>query len=429
MKDPPPPKRKGVDHAATRPTPETDLFLYAKRKQSRDKYRLGTNRVNPESASADARASERGTADPDQLTEAETRFLELCLERTGEVIPEEEHAKRVRCQELLVEQSHRIAEALESQGIKAFGSAKLTLVGICSGDTRELPDFRNVVFIPAIAQRKRREHLQHLEYFLQKHPYSRMWVFTSGDRVELSGVRERIQKLHRRLSKLNAESFMKSAGASIAFRSTELGDIERNEKGATTFHVHAHTIIHLARKLTKEDWSNLLKGVRSWWKFHFKDSQRIHQARETCKYVVKPGDLEKLTAKELAELYHQTFRLHLVQSLGPLKEQRKFIEENGKKLVRGSRGQSARWEIVDSWEPRKPKRQEEENAAEQDRPDLEDWILCTRPPSFALSNKAEPFAVVLNHNGKRLEKNRKIRAIRERCSPAFDDLNDISSDQ
>ena len=362
MKDPPATKKKGVGRAATRPTPETDLFLYAKRKESRDKYRRGTARVNPASPDADARASERGTGDRDTLTEAEARFLELCLERTGEILPEDVHTKRVRCQELLLEQSFRIAEALESQGIKAFGEAKLTLVGICSGETRELADFRNIVFIPAIAQRKRREHLRHLEYFLQQHPYSRMWVFTTGDRVNLSGVRERIQKLHRRLSKLNAEPFMKQAGASIAFRSTELGDVERSESAAPTFHVHAHTIIHLVRKLPKDEWSDLLKAVRAWWKFHFKDSQRIHQARETCKYVVKPGDLEELSAAELAELYRQTFRLHLVQSLGLLKEQRQFIDENRKKIVRRTVEGLSRWEVVDSWEPRKAKKDDDEEA-------------------------------------------------------------------
>ena len=420
MNDPPPRKRKGVDRAATRPTPETDLFLHKKRKKSRGKYRLHAKGVNPLSPVADARASERGTGDADQLTEAEQKFLELCLERTGEELPPDIHAQRLRYRGLLIEQSHRIAAALESQGIRAYGDSKLTLVGLCSGEKQEIPDFRNIVFIPAIAQRKRNELLKHLEYFIQQYPFSRMWVFTSGVRVELDGVRSRVQEMHRRVSKLNFENFMKGAGASIVFRSTELGEMKRSQKGEPTFHVHAHVIIHLKKKLSKERWSELLSKVQAWWVHSFKEAKRIHGVRETCKYVVKPNDLESLSPEELAELYRQTFRLHLVQALGLLKAQRKLICDDRKKLVRRSQKAGGGWEIVDSWEPKRPKSSKATDDARQEYPDgPEDWILCTLPPSFAVSNRAEPIAVVLNYNGTRLNQNRKFKAIRTACAEKF----------
>jgi hypothetical protein len=101
------------------------------------------------------------------------------------------HAKSANRRKKLVSQSIAIAEKLESVGIKAFGPAKLAIVGLCSGEVAELVDFRNIVFIPVIAQRKRAPIVRHLEYFIDEHPYSRMWVFTSGERAHLGEVRER----------------------------------------------------------------------------------------------------------------------------------------------------------------------------------------------------------------------------------------------
>lgn len=213
---------------------------------------------------------------------------------------------------------------------------------------------------------------------------------------------------------------MKVAGVSLVFRSTEFGEVERPDSGEPTFHVHAHAIVHLTRKLTKKDWERLLTEVRAFWKHHFSDSKRIHQARETCKYVVKPSDLEELTSAELACLYHQTFRLHLVQSLGLLRELQKEIKEGRKRIIRSGKGGVSRWELVDAWDPRRSK-QEGKDIEEKERNvrAVTDWIICTLPPSFALSARAEPVAVVLNLTGNYFVKNRKVRAVQQYCSEQF----------
>ncbi len=418
MKGPPPTEQEGVASAPTPTTPKRVSAVGSGTKNSGRTYVLRPDHVNPALPAADARECGRGTGNPDGLTDAERKFLEICTERTGEELPADLHAQRLRYRALLFQQSHRIAEALEREGIRAYGEAKLTLVGICSGETKEIPDFRNVVFIPAVAQRKRNALLKHLELFLQQHPNSRMWVFTSGERVRLSNVRERMQEMHRRLSKLNAEPFMKEAGVSLVFRSTELGEVERPDSGEPTFHVHAHTIAHLSRKLPKDEWSGLLAHVRAFWRHHFSDSKRIHQARETCKYVVKPSDLDALTGGELARLYHQTFRLHLVQSLGLLREQQNQIKEGRKRIVRRGKGPASRWEVVDAWDPKRSKDEDEEDEEREVRP-VDDWVLCTLPPSFAISARAEPMAVVLNMTGERFAWNRKIRAIQASCAALF----------
>jgi hypothetical protein len=157
--------------------------------------------------------------------------------------------------------------------------------------------------------------------------------------------------------------------------------------------------------------------VRKWWKHHFADSKQIHQAREACKYVVKPGDLDKLTAPELAQLHHQLFRLHMVQCLGNLKEQKKQLEETRTRLVMLHEGLESRWKIVPDWNGERGKRDEESGTIHDSPPD--DWIVCTLQPSFALSGRAEPLAVVLNYNGQRIGKNRRIRMLRETCGEAY----------
>jgi len=419
MSAPPPGDEKGTACAPT-PTVPNRAASEAGKQSSPRIYTLKPTQVNPRRADAEPRGSEAGAAPADDLSVAERVYLELCRKGTGRELPADVLERQNEQRRLLLAQSYRIAEALESQGIPAFGPSKLSLVGVLSGQVIELPDFRNIVFIPSVAQRKRHKMLKHLEYFMQQHPHSRMWVFTSGPRVSLSGVRERIGQLHRRLSKLNAESFLKAAGIEFVFRSTELGEIGRDENGEPTFHVHAHVIVHLQRKLPADQWSEVLGAVRRWWKHHFADSKRIQQAREACKYVVKPGDLENLSAPELAALHHQLFKLHMVQCLGALQEQRQKLEETRCRLVVVNEDLASRWEIVPDWNTARAKKPEEEKKGQVFDGPPDDWIVCTLQPSFAISGRAEPLAVVLNYSGQRLRENRRIKLLREVCGYRFE---------
>ena len=417
MKEPPPNDEKGGADV-TAPTPPDRESSLAGKKNSGRNYIVRLPLVNTGDAGVDARVSERGTASTDSLSAAERVFLEICKAQTGRELPEDIKERQNQARALLLAQSFRIADALQSEGIPAYGDSKLTLVGVLSGECVELPDFRNIVFIPSVAQRKRHKMLKHLEYFMQEHPYSRMWVFTCGNRTKLEDVRETIGWLHRRLSRLNAEPFFQALGVHIVFRSTELGEVRRDDLGNATFHVHAHVIVNLDKKLSNDRWSELLGRVRKWWKHHFSDSKCIQQARESCKYVVKPGDLDILTNPELARLHHQLFNLHLVQCLGELKQQRKDIEETKRRLVRVPVPAGSRWELVANWNTSRGGKEKDTNELSHDS-EPDDWLLCTLPPSFALSKRAEPLAVVLNYTGQRIAENRRIIALKEACSPKF----------
>ncbi len=421
MSHSPPQNKKGVDDAPTPPTLKEAPSGQSGFRNSARAYTLKPAEVNALPCKAASRFSESSVQGSRVRSAAEIAYLELCKQQTGRELDPELKKAQDENRARLISQSFRIADALESEGIHAYGTSKMSLLGVLSGQVVELPDFRNLVFIPAVAQRKRNKTLKQLEYFLQSRPYARMWVFTSGSRVPLSGVRDRLGEMHRRLSKLNAESFMKASGVRIVFRSSELGSVERNEENEPTFHIHAHTIIDIKKKLSKENWSQLLTKVRTWWKYHFNDSKQLQQAREACKYCVKPSDLEALSSGELAGLHHQLFKLHLVQCLGEFKELRKKLEDTKLKLVRKNDGEKSYWDLLPEWN-RYPKRKspQEREESEKEQSPLEDWLVCTLAPSFAISNRAEPIAVILNHTGKRISENARIQKLRAECLERFE---------
>ncbi|QQL46077.1 hypothetical protein [Sulfuriroseicoccus oceanibius] len=194
---------------------------------------------------------------------------------------------------------------------------------------------------------------------------------------------------------------MKRAGVQIVFRSTELGTMKRQED-LPTFHLHVHAIVQMTRKLPKAEWSYLLQRVRGWWRHHFKDSQEVHQAREVCKYVVKPPEIEALSGEELKALYEQTFRLHLVQCLGALKDQRKTFEENDTM----PRKESERWVVVKNWNAGRGK------PSTSGKPSRNS-IVCTLAPAAYLTNIKEPAAIILNYSDKSMIQQDKLARARD----------------
>lgn len=354
---------------------------------------------------AGSRDSATGMVGCGYLSRGERVYLGIVKAESRREIPAEAFEKKKAERDLLIAQSIHIADMLESVGVKAYGESKLTMVGLLTGIEEPMIDFRNIVFIPAVAKRKRNRMLGDLEYFIQNHPYSRMWVFTSGARCPIETVADRIKEVHRRISKLNAKPFMKAAGISIVFRATELGSLQRVE-GKPTFHIHCHAIVHLGRKLRKEAWSLVLGKVREWWQFHFADARKVEMAREACKYVVKPGDLLDLSGPELKALHDQLFKLHLVQALGPLRDQRRNREETDQRFHRISTPLGTKLETVPNWNTRPPAADTPSSG-----PGL-DMVLATLVPAPYFSRITEPAVIVMNRSKEALrEKSARLRRI------------------
>lgn len=302
------------------------------------------------------------TPDVARIVEANAVFNRVCERETGEIVPADVKAKKDAEKALLLAQTHRIAQKLESAGVPSYLNSEWCLwtYGVHSGEVQALPKFRRKTFLPYVAAQLREPRVRDLEFWLQSDPWARFWTLTTGKRVPLKSLRRAIKSLHRRISKLNAADFMIAAGVRIVFRATELGTvektreetlgnlaglIERDESGELMFHPHAHCLVHLEKgRLSKADWTAFLVQLREYWGDWMDDGGCIRTAREAVKYLTKPGEIEHLTPNELAALDAQLSRLHLVQPLGELAEQIKRREESGLTLYPKTTKDGRIWE-------------------------------------------------------------------------------------
>ena len=260
----------------------------------------------------------------------------LCSELAGQGMSLDKWNRNQAQINLMVDQSHRIARKLEDEGVRAYDEDQdLTLFGLNTRQYKLLDNFRNISFIPLVAKKQRAPTLKLLSYWLQKNPYDRMWTITTGTRCSQYDVEDRTRELHRKVSKINDKSWMKRAGASFIFRSTEYGEVAETEDGLLSLHPHCHAVMHLDKgRLSPAHWSFLLAKIQDYFGVHCQDNGRIREPREFVKYCVKPSDLEQLSGPALATLQRITSRLRLVEKLRGLRLLARDVRDSDHKLVR-----------------------------------------------------------------------------------------------
>jgi len=299
---------------------------------------------------------------------AEAVYSRLVGDETGVSRSSEKQAEAVADEILLLDQTHSVAKRLEKMGVPTYRSGMWGLwhYGVHSGTVSSDPRFRRLCLLPYMAKRIRQPMLNALEAWFERHPFARLWTFTGGKRCRLSDVRERFRYIFRKLSRLNAEPFMREAGVSIVFRSGELGTPECSEdgtmrpdheagcferdEGGVWFHPHIHCAVELTKgQIPKHRWARLLKSVWAFWGHHWDDGRAVRNARELCKYVSKPGEVLALTDPELAELHRQLFRLKIMQPMGSLAADIKRRDECRLRLVRERTREGCVWQEAPDW--------------------------------------------------------------------------------
>ena len=90
------------------------------------------------------------------ISHAESEYLEICRRESGEEVDLEQYERTQAQRALLEQQSKSIGEKLESVGVKSFEDTKLCILGLMSGEVEPIVAYRNIVFLPSVAARKRR---------------------------------------------------------------------------------------------------------------------------------------------------------------------------------------------------------------------------------------------------------------------------------
>lgn len=209
----------------------------------------------------------------------------------------------------------------------------LYIFGLHSKQFKKLDGYKNINFLPSVAQKNRSSKTKEMELFLKHNKNSRMWTFTAGVRCNLRQLKAKCKWMHRKLSKLNDQPFMKNLGARFVFRATEFGELASIGQDDISLHPHMHAMMHLQRYLSPNDWSYLLARIQAFWGVYCKDCGKIRNSRELVKYCVKPSDLDGLNNEQLIKLYNETNGLRLWESLRDFRKMRRTIREEKQKVV------------------------------------------------------------------------------------------------
>ena len=271
-----------------------------------------------------------------------------CAELAGQSVDFDDWEKGQKQRHLLNEASRVIADKLAAAGYRSRTTRDLSLVGLQSRQVLKLESFRDVSIIPNVARRKRRKLLKEVEYYLHRHPWTRMWTFTMGPRCTSEALPATLKELHRKVSRMNSEPFMREAGARIVFRATEFGEL-KDASGCTepTFHPHAHCLVSLSGKLPAARWEARLKNVRSFWNHHWDESGRIRKSpREVVKYCAKPLELCRLSGEQLKYLQEEVLsKSRMVETMGALRAERRARKDKGLRIdcINGEWRESKQW--------------------------------------------------------------------------------------
>ena len=275
----------------------------------------------------------------------ESTYIRHVKNRAGKVVSQEAADKARESRAQLDEDTVDMALKLESVGRASFGSGpQAWIVAPISGHVKPLVNVRKRAIFPSAAAQKRAPMVNALELLLRRkeHRFDQFCTFTSGQRVPLkvetegAEVREGLAALHRKISKLNGQRFMKEYGARIIFRASELGglidektgELKKDAEGNWTLHLHAHCLINFKRFLSRRDMAAWTKAVWRFWKDRWSIDGAIEKVREACKYCVKPAEQRMLSPMELKALDTALFKLHRVQALGQLREHIRYRREN-----------------------------------------------------------------------------------------------------
>ena len=323
-------------------------------------------------------------------------FDEVCRANTGIFMqPAKWNEQRKRFEQLSA-QTNDIADKLESVGIQArYEDAGLTRISLVTKEVEQIEAFRNICFLPTMAQKNRRDQLNDLGYYLENvdGAHWRYVVITFGERIpahgDLSGA---ITRANQQMARWR-ERILKKLGIVVGFTGLEF---PRDADG--TYHLHANVLLKTPffldggaefRELTHAHFG-------TWWR----EAGGIENLHELVKYPFKPNSLDGADGDELAWLFHSTFKRRITRIMGPISEFRKQRKEDGLRVFKFKR--KYRLREVGRILPRDngfPEPIEElEDDLDSGGGGGENILIAKVAPNFADGFWAQPSVLVMNYN-------------------------------
>jgi hypothetical protein len=278
------------------------------------------------------------------------RHEEVIAHRTGKEVDSDGWLTARARNETLRRQTQRLAAALERQGISAHREGATTsLVGLVTGQSVELTSYRSIRFLPLVAQRERREFVNQYIYMAETDhkvgSFARYFVFTNDQPIPVGGDLRGAMDEHFREVVALGGMLKKDFGVEILLRATEMPIAERecavrDEYGLTVaemlraVHLHSNLSVLPTRFLGGDGWAKVLRSIHEMFPGRqIQDCGKVEDARELIKYSVKPTDLENADDEEIAWLYRETSRAHIVQPFNRFRVLRASLKQQRLKVI------------------------------------------------------------------------------------------------
>jgi len=325
--------------------------------------------------------------------QATLTFEEVMRLNMGSFMTPRNWLKNCRDSERLHQQTEDLADALEAEGVAARRESGIVRIDDVTHQVTELPSYRNICFLPAVAKRNRRDQVDDLEYFLSKvdsgrGAYWRYITITFGQRIPAGGdLGGAITKANIKMARWR-ERVLKDLGVVVGFTGLEFPRDEEDE----SYHLHANVLVRTPYFFDGGEAfrTETQAHFGTWWK----DNGQIGNVAELVKYPFKPNSLKGADSSELKWLFDQTFGRRIIRLMGPVSEFRKERKESGKRVFRVKGDLRLRYVCRIS---------AEENGLSEDGGDEgggagENIIVGREAPSFRNSMWATSGTLVYNYN-------------------------------
>ena len=296
----------------------------------------------------------------------------------------------------LREQTVALASRLGAAGIECRQESDfdaLHLVGLASGEAREVVPWRHVKLLPEVMARDARQMLRQLEGFASSIPPAqlRMWVLSWGW-VPVADLGEACRSMGRAISKLAAAPWLRAAGIEVLLRRTEF-----TVQPGGMIHLHCHLVVRATAVLGGASWQRLLDRAKTATPKNYLHDGRLHDVAEAVKYSFKPAELLAAGDDTLAMIFRQTFKLRFLVPLGEFKEFRKSLKENNLKVCKRKSTVLG----VETWQFALVRRLGAAGAeyAQESSTPPRDIVLAVTGCAAPFQPRMEPCLVVANYSG------------------------------